>query len=179
MIYMLFRNTANFSFRFVYEFVNFTFRIPCCYLQLIIVITSSDVTSDALLTVTSPTTSIYTTTSTSTDPTTSIPTTIIVTRMATTTMSTTAVPIPIISQTAPSSSAITCDGSIDTAYECIQCVDDATSKYLWGNSCKAKKLFSTTMVTGVCGLNYACVTTDVGECPYNEFCPEPLDGMSN
>ena len=93
-------------------------------------------------------------------------------------LSTTAVPITVITQTIPSSSTITCDGSIDTVYECIQCGDDATSKYLWGNSCKAKKLFSTIMVTGVCGLNYACVTTDIGECPYNEFCPESLEGIS-
>ena len=173
-------NSANYSFQFVHELANFTFRISCCYIQLIKATTTSTATSNTLTTATSPATSIFLSASTSTVPTTSIPTTItIVTTIATTTKSTTAIPITFTTQTVPSSSAITCDGSIDVAYECIQCGDEATSKYLWGSSCKAKKLFSTTFVTGVCGLNYACVTNDVGKCPYNEFCPESLEGMSN
>ena len=99
--------------------------------------------------------------------------------MLTTTKSTTA--RLLIASTTRSRSTrsvlITCDGSIDAAYECLQCGDVTTSKYLWGSSCKAKKLFSTTMVIGVCGLDYACVTTGVGECPYNDFCTESIEGI--
>ena len=179
MISMRFWNSTNYSFQFVHELANFTFRISFCYIQLIKATTTSTATSNTLTTATSPKTSIFLSASTSTVPTTSIPTTTIVTTIATTTKSTTAIPITFTTQTVPSSSAITCDGSIDVAYECIQCGDEATSKYLWGSSCKAKKLFSTNFVTGVCGLNYACVTNDVGKCPYNEFCPESLEGMSN
>ena len=73
---------------------------------------------------------------------------------------------------------IICDGNIDTPYDCQQCMDVAIIKYLWGSSCKAKKLLSSTTVTGRCGLDAACVTKDIGECPYNEYCPEPRQGNS-
>ena len=78
---------------------------------------------------------------------------------------------------APSSSkSVTCDGGIDIIYECFNCYDGNTGKYLWGSSCKAKKLFSSTIVIGKCGLDYTCVTTEIGECPYNELCPESSTG---
>ena len=79
-------------------------------------------------------------------------------------------------QTISSSAAILCDGSIDTKYECYQCFDGVSGKYLWRSPCKAKKLFSTTTANGKCGFEYACVTTDVGECPYNQYCPESAKG---
>ena len=79
-------------------------------------------------------------------------------------------------QTISSSDAILCDGSIDTTYECYQCFDGVSVKYLWGSPCKAKKVSSTIAVNGKCGFEYACVTTDVGECPYNQYCPESPKG---
>ena len=133
--------------------------------------TSSTITTSILKT-TSPTLSTV-------SPTTHLKTAPMTTEVTVSTTKTTTITLPISLTTRTRSTRsveITCDGSIDTAYECLQCA--TTSKYLWGSSCKAKKLFSTTMVTGVCGLEYACVTTDVGECPYNEYCPEALEGMS-
>ena len=73
---------------------------------------------------------------------------------------------------------IICDGNIDTPYDCQQCMDVTIIKYLWGSNCKAKKLLSSTTVRGRCGLDAACVTKDIGECPYNEYCPEPRQGNS-
>ena len=95
-----------------------------------------------------------------------------------TTMMTTAVPTTTSTQTSSAlSDAIKCDGSINTIYECIQCFDGSSQQYQWGSSCSAKKLFSTIEVNGKCGLDYACVTTDIGDCPYNEYCPEESEGI--
>ena len=75
------------------------------------------------------------------------------------------------------SATLTCDGSIDTAYECFQCYDGEAEKYLWGRQCKAKKLLSSTMINGRCGMEYACVTNEIGDCPYNDYCPESSPSM--
>jgi len=71
-----------------------------------------------------------------------------------------------------SSDSISCDGDIDTPYDCYQCFDVVAGKYFWGSSCKAKKLASADMVNGKCGLDYTCVTKDIGTCPYNDYCPD-------
>merc|ERR1712136_369940 len=68
--------------------------------------------------------------------------------------------------------SITCDGDIDTPYNCYQCFDAVAGKYFWGGSCKAKKLARVDMVPGKCGLEYTCVTKDIGTCPYNNYCPD-------
>ena len=73
---------------------------------------------------------------------------------------------------ASSSDSIVCDGNIDTTYNCYQCFDGEAKKYFWGSSCKAKKFASKDMVNGICGLNYTCVTKDIGTCPYNDYCPD-------
>ena len=80
--------------------------------------------------------------------------------------------------TTPLDIMIICDGNIDTPYDCQQCMDVKIIKYLWGSNCKAKKLLSSTTVRGRCGLDAACVTKDIGECPYDEYCPEPRQGNS-
>jgi len=35
------------------------------------------------------------------------------------------------------------------------------------------------MINGRCGLDYACVTTDIGDCPYNEYCPESIQATTS
>ena len=83
----------------------------------------------------------------------------------------------ITSQTTLSSLMILCDGNIDSQYGCQQCMDVISIKYLWGSQCEAKKLLSSNMVRGKCGLDAACVTTDIGDCPYDEYCPESTQGI--
>ena len=72
---------------------------------------------------------------------------------------------------------ILCDGNIDSQYGCQQCMDVISIRYLWGSNCEAKKLLSSNMVRGKCGLDAACVTTDIGDCPYDEYCPESTQGI--
>ena len=72
---------------------------------------------------------------------------------------------------------VICEGKVDTEYDCYpQCWNGTIEKYLWGSSCKARKLFGSTILDGKCGNNYACVTNDIGKCPYNEYCPKSSQG---
>ena len=88
----------------------------------------------------------------------------------------TAVATSITSTTTVSKETVTCGGNIDTSYDCSECFDGTKQKYLWGSKCKARKYFSSTMLDGRCGMEYACVTSDIRECPYNQYCPESPQG---
>ena len=71
---------------------------------------------------------------------------------------------------------IECTGNIDQAWNCFECYNSSILEYLWGSKCEAKRMFSTTVMEGRCGLDYACITTDIGDCPYNEYCPQSSQG---
>ena len=137
---------------------------------------SSDATSSTITTTIMKTTASLLTTRSSTINFSTFPSTAMVTSTVSATISTSSVPITLIAQTS-THIVIHCDGSIDTVYECYQCFDGVAGKYLWGSTCKAKKLLSTTTLNGKCGLEYSCVTSNIGECPYNEYCPESTSGI--
>ena len=65
----------------------------------------------------------------------------------------------------------------NTSFPCEQCFDGTIQKYLWGFSCKSNA--SSNTIIGKCGLSFECVTTDIGECPYNEFCLNSSSGTFN
>jgi len=68
---------------------------------------------------------------------------------------------------------IQCSGNVGDDYNCFECYDGYNGKYLWGNTCYAKDFGADTYTKGVCGNEYKCFKegTDIGECPYDEYCP--------
>jgi len=68
---------------------------------------------------------------------------------------------------------ILCDGNVGNDYNCLQCFDANSGKYLWGSTCLAKEIGKPTYKEGKCGEEYKCFTggEDIGQCPYNDYCP--------
>jgi len=68
---------------------------------------------------------------------------------------------------------VSCSGNVGEDYNCGECYNGFSKKYLWGNACQAKNLGADTYTKGVCGEEYKCFTNneDIGECPYGEYCP--------
>jgi len=68
---------------------------------------------------------------------------------------------------------ISCSGNVGDDYNCSECYNGFSGKYLWGSACQAKNWGADTYTKGVCGEEYKCFTNgeDIGECPYDEYCP--------
>jgi len=68
-----------------------------------------------------------------------------------------------------------CGGNTGMDYNCFECFNAKSMKYLWGNTCYTKDLSKTTYSKGVCGEEYTCVpeSEDIGDCPsdYGDYCP--------
>jgi len=66
-----------------------------------------------------------------------------------------------------------CSGNVGEEGNCFECYNGYNGKYLWGNTCHAKKFGKDEYERGVCGKEYTCITDgkDIGECPYDVFCP--------
>merc|ERR1719285_873720 len=68
---------------------------------------------------------------------------------------------------------VSCSGNVGDDYNCGECYNGFSRKYLWGSACQAKNWGADTYTKGVCGEEYKCFTNneDIGECPYGEYCP--------
>merc|ERR1712136_609444 len=68
---------------------------------------------------------------------------------------------------------IQCSGNVGDEGNCYECYNGYNGKYLWGNTCHAKKFGKDEYERGVCGKEYTCITDgkDIGECPYDDYCP--------